>query len=316
MSRPACRTARGRRDVPGLGRGPTSPRLSVASMPCCAQALDDGRPAGDRLEAAEVAAGAEDVAAVGCGDVAEVAGRALGAPVQLAAADDARADAGGHLDEDEVLDVGVDGRVLAERHDVDVVVHQDGPPRAAADVGRDVVAVPARHDRRQRPAARWSARPGRAGRCPRRRGPGAAPARRLQQRPAGAHQRVEDVLADRGRCRAACGPLGDDASAEVGERHERMCRPESAPMTTRAWGLNANLAGGRPPVDAASPEGASRPAASRASTLAPTVDLASPVSWISSARVRGVPSRMSCSRSPAPDGPATPASAPCSAHEE
>ena len=37
----------------------------------------------------------------------------------------------------------------------------------------------------------------------------------------------------------------------------------------------------------------------------PTVDLASPVSWISSALVRGVPSRMSCNRSPAPDGPAT-----------
>ena len=72
-------------------------------------------------------------------------------------------------------------------------------------------------------------------------------------------------------------------------------------MTTPASGLKASCAGGRPPVDAASPEGVSSPAASSASTRAPTVERASPVSLMSSARVRGVPSSMSWSSSPAPD---------------
>ena len=49
-------------------------------------------------------------------------------------------------------------------------------------------------------------------------------------------------------------------------------------MTTRASGLKANLAGGRPPVEAASPDGVSSPAASRASTRAATVERARPVS--------------------------------------
>ena len=84
-----------------------------------------------------------------CGDVAEVAGRALRAAVELAAADDARADAGGDLDEDEVVDVRVDRGVLAERHDVDVVVDEDRAAERGRDVGRDVVAVPAGHDRRR-----------------------------------------------------------------------------------------------------------------------------------------------------------------------
>ena len=81
-------------------------------------------------------------------------------------------------------------------------------------------------------------------------------------------------------------------------------------MTTPASGLKANRAGGRPPVDAASPEGVSSPAASRASTRAPTVDLARPVIRISSARVRGVPSSMSWSSSPAPAEPPTLAKVP------
>ena len=73
-------------------------------------------------------------------------------------------------------------------------------------------------------------------------------------------------------------------------------------MTTPASGLNASRAGGRPPVLAASPDGVSSPAASRASTRAATVERASPVILISSARVRGVPSSISWRSSPAPDG--------------
>ena len=62
-------------------------------------------PAGDGLEAADVAAAAHGVDVVGHLDVAEVAGRALGAAAQRAVADDAAADAGRHLDEQQVVDV-------------------------------------------------------------------------------------------------------------------------------------------------------------------------------------------------------------------
>src|SRR5690606_778568 len=62
--------------------------------------------------------------------------------------DDAAADTGGGLDEQQVLRVGPGGEVLAEGHDVDVVVHQHRHGDAAADVLGDVEAVPAGHDRR------------------------------------------------------------------------------------------------------------------------------------------------------------------------
>src|SRR6478735_11808922 len=61
--------------------------------------LGDRGSAGDGLEAADVAARAEHLGGVGCGDVTEVAGGADGSAVQTAAADDAGADAGCDLDE-------------------------------------------------------------------------------------------------------------------------------------------------------------------------------------------------------------------------
>ena len=58
------------------------------------------------------------------------------------------ADAGGDLHEQQVLDVTVDEDVLAERHDVHVVVDEHGDREHAGHKARDVEAVPARHDRR------------------------------------------------------------------------------------------------------------------------------------------------------------------------
>ena len=75
--------------------------------------------------------------------------------------------------------------------------------------------------------------------------------------------------------------------------------PMSAPRTTRARGLKAKRAGGRPPVDVASPAAPTRLLVMSVSTRWATVDRPRPVSAASSLRVRGVPSRSSCSRAPA-----------------
>jgi hypothetical protein len=64
--------------------------------------------------------------------------------------------------------------------------------------------------------------------------------------------------------------------------------------------LSANSDGGLPPVETAPPYGAIRPSFIKASTREATVERASPVSWASSARVRGVPSRSSWNTSLAP----------------
>ena len=95
-----------------------------------------------------VAASAGDVGAARHLHVAEVAGRPLRAALQLATGDQAGADAGGDLDEHEVLHVGQMSMLLAQRHDVDVVVDEDGHGKGLLDVPGHVVAVPAGHDRR------------------------------------------------------------------------------------------------------------------------------------------------------------------------
>src|SRR5690606_32648263 len=108
----------------------------------------EGGPGGECLEAAAVAARARHLGSAGDVDVAEVAGGALGAALQEAAGDDACADAGGDLHEDEVVDVGPGVLALAEGHDVDVVVDEHGRVEAGGESPRHVVVVPARHDRR------------------------------------------------------------------------------------------------------------------------------------------------------------------------
>ena len=61
--------------------------------------------AGDGLKAADVPASAHDVVVVGDVDVADVAGGTLGAAVDAAVGDDAAADAGADLDEQQVVGV-------------------------------------------------------------------------------------------------------------------------------------------------------------------------------------------------------------------
>src|SRR5688572_19219254 len=105
--------------------------------------------AGDRLQAADVPAAADHVLVVADDDVADVARRAVRAAVDLAPGDDAAADAGADLDVEEVRDVAPVGPVLAEGHDVDVVVDEDRQrAEAVGEPARDGEPVPAGHDRR------------------------------------------------------------------------------------------------------------------------------------------------------------------------
>ena len=127
--RPASRSRRLASTEPPRARATTS-WLEVRVDARGAQPAGDRRPAGHRLEAADVAAAAHGVDVVGHLDVAEVAGGALGAATQRAVADDAAADAGGDLDEQQVVDVAEPDEVLAEGHDVDVVVDDDDARRA------------------------------------------------------------------------------------------------------------------------------------------------------------------------------------------
>lgn len=82
---------------------------------------------------------------------------AVDTPVDGAADDHARADTGGDLDQGERRAVRVPGALFAVRHQVGVVVDEDGDTGAAAarllregapQAPPDVVTVPARHDRR------------------------------------------------------------------------------------------------------------------------------------------------------------------------
>ena len=77
--------------------------------------------------------------------------------------------------------------------------------------------------------------------------------------------------------------------------------PMSAATTTRAPGFSANCDGGRPPVDAASATGVTRPIRMSSSTRAAIVERARPVDFASCARVRGTPSRSSWNSSVTPD---------------
>ena len=69
------------------------------------------------------------------------------APQQLATCDDADADAGGGLDEDQVAVVLEVPAPLGQRHHVGVVVHEDRRSCELAQEGRELHAVPAGHDR-------------------------------------------------------------------------------------------------------------------------------------------------------------------------
>jgi hypothetical protein len=93
--------------------------------------------------------------------VADISGRALGAAVDPAVHDDAGADAGAYLHEDEIVRVRRDSAVpLSQGHDVHVIVQKDRAGEAFRQKGGHRVAVPAGHDRRiHRNSAREIDRP-------------------------------------------------------------------------------------------------------------------------------------------------------------
>ncbi len=125
-------------------------RPAPRSRPACAASRRHARdrgPGGHRLDAADVAAMAARAVLVDA-DVADVAGRAGGAAVHLAVADDAAADAGADLDDEEVGQRALQAPELAERHQVDVVVDEDRRRVVFAQVVADREAVPVRHQRR------------------------------------------------------------------------------------------------------------------------------------------------------------------------
>ncbi len=141
-------------------------------------------------------------------DVADVARGALGAAVDPAVRHDPAADAGADLDVEQVLDVAPVGPVLAQGHDVDVVVDEDR--RAGVALGEPVgdrEAVPAGHDRRvdRLPAAKAT-------------GPGMPTPIRARRRRAPA---LAEQLRGSGRGRAEdrSGPSRDvDVERQLGER--------------------------------------------------------------------------------------------------
>ena len=108
------------------------------------------RASREGFEAAAHAAAADHLAVAGRHvDVTDVARRALGAAMDSSVDDDARADPGADLDEDEVLDAAAAARrELAERHHVHVVVEPHGHA-APGEPRAHVVPVPPRHDRRR-----------------------------------------------------------------------------------------------------------------------------------------------------------------------
>ena len=129
--RPAWRTAWSASRLPDRQSATTS-RLPCTSRPLVRQLLGEGAAAGHRLDAAPVAAAAERVAGVGDLDVAEVAGGALGAAVDVAADDDPGADAGGDLDVEQVVDASQPAvAVLPQGHHVHVVVDEHRNVREA-----------------------------------------------------------------------------------------------------------------------------------------------------------------------------------------
>ena len=83
----------------------TTSRLVSVSAPPAASCRQRPSP-GDRLQAAVVAATAEHPLGGGDLDMADVAGGALGAAVEPAPEDEAGADAGAHLDEQQVVGPG------------------------------------------------------------------------------------------------------------------------------------------------------------------------------------------------------------------
>ena len=115
----------------------------------CVSRIAERAAARDGLQAARVAAAAHDVLVPGEPDVPDVPRRALRAAVDPVAGDDPAADAGADLHVQQVLAAAPVRVVLAQRHDVHVVVDEHGHVVVLGEPVGDREAVPAGHHRRR-----------------------------------------------------------------------------------------------------------------------------------------------------------------------
>src|SRR4029079_16983292 len=120
----------GRHDAALIERRPEARRAAAERR--LLPRLTERAAAGQRLEAADVAAATDDTGVVADLDVAHVAGAPLGTAMEPAVGDDPGADPGPDLHDDDVVVAGGDpGAPLPEGEDVDVVVDPDRGAMAA-----------------------------------------------------------------------------------------------------------------------------------------------------------------------------------------
>ena len=152
---------RGTEHAPGVAHQPGGQRIPVvhsghdvvhglhrASGSC--EIAHDRPAAGIGFHATQLPAAAQRRLAIARNvgpDMAEVAGGALGPAQRAAGGDDARADAGSHLDQQQVVDLRITRGSLAHDHRVHVVVDEHEGSEMPQSLG-DVRAVPTGHDRR------------------------------------------------------------------------------------------------------------------------------------------------------------------------
>jgi hypothetical protein len=188
--------------------------------------------------------------------------------------------------------------LLAQRHEVGVVLHEHRDPEPLRQPLAHRVVVPARHDGR-RITARWSRRPGRG----RRRRPRRPAPSRGRSRP-----RVRELLLHDGE--HGVGPVLDETgtarrtSTRPLSRARRGRRGRGAPRRPPPGRRRRRRPAGRRAARAPRRLGApafshSTPASSSWSTRWATVERARPVSRISSPRVVARPRRTWSSRCPA-----------------
>ena len=250
-------------------RGPQP--LAASDAAAASPSRAERGPAGQRLEAADVAAATDDRRVVHDLDVPDVARRSLRPPVDPAVRDDPGADAGADLDDDDVVVADGDpGPPLAEGQDVDVVVDPDRRAVAVGEALAHRVAVPAGHDRRRDRAARCGTRPARARRC---RCPTAARAGRASWRAAArtAPRRATGSAPARPMTSAGSSRWARIRPSRSVTATSMLVAPRSATRTWPASARKASRRGGRPPVLGPTSPSTTRPSSSSSPTRCATI---------------------------------------------
>ena len=107
------------------------------------------RPArSDGFETTAVAARAGRVGSTRNSNVPDITGRSLCSTLQHPAGDDTGTDTRGNFDEDHLGDIGPRRDLLAERHDVDVIVDEHRCIEFRLNGRRDIESMPPGHDGR------------------------------------------------------------------------------------------------------------------------------------------------------------------------